>query len=107
MATAQPWTAAAGGVSLTVRLTPKGGRDSIDGIALLADGKEVLKARVTAAPSEGDANEALVRLLAKMLGVPARDVALVAGATARIKRLTVAGDGPTLVAALEKLARSR
>ena len=37
-----------------------------------------------------------MRLLAKALGVPPRDVALVAGATARIKRLTIAGDGPTL-----------
>jgi hypothetical protein len=31
-------------------------------------------------------------------------VSLQAGATARIKRLSIAGDGPTLVAALEKSA---
>lgn len=94
----------AGGVALSVRLTPKGGRDGIDGIELLADGRSALKVRVRAAPSEGEANAALIRLLAKAVGVPPRDVALSAGVTARIKRLTIAGDGPTLIAALEKIA---
>jgi uncharacterized protein len=104
MIVARPWSAMAGGVALVVRLTPKGGRDCIDGIETLADGRSVLKVRVRAAPSEGEANAALVRLLAKAVGVPPRDVALSAGATARIKRLTITGDGPTLIAALEKIA---
>ena len=104
MAAARPWSAVAGGVALAVRLTPKGGRDAIDGIELLADGRSVLKVRVRAAPSEGEANDALIRLIAKAVGVPPRDVTLTAGATARIKRLTIAGDPPTLIAALEKIA---
>ena len=102
-----PWTLATAGIALSVRLTPKGGRDGIDGIEILGDGRPVLKARVRAAPSEGEANEALCRLIAKAAGVPPRDVALVAGATARIKRLAIAGDGPTLIAALEKVVASR
>ena len=102
-----PWAVVAGGIVLSVRLTPKGGRDAIDGIEQLADGRSVLKARVRAAPSEGEANEALCRMLAKALGVPPRDVALSAGASARIKRLVVTGHGPTLVAALEKLCASK
>jgi uncharacterized protein len=93
-----------GGVALAVRLTPKGGRDAIDGIAHLADGRSVLKVRVRATPSEGEANAALLRLIAKAAGVPPRDVALTAGATARIKQLAISGDGPTLIAALEKIA---
>jgi uncharacterized protein YggU (UPF0235/DUF167 family) len=100
---ARPWSAIAGGVALSVRLTPKGGRDAIEGIEQLADGRSFLKARVRVAPSEGEANAALVRLIAKAAGVPPRDVALTAGTTARIKRLTIAGDGPTLIAALEKI----
>jgi uncharacterized protein len=98
-----PWHKADGGVALTVRLTPKGGRDSIDGMALLADGRSVLKVRVAAAPSGGEANAALIRLIARTLSVPPRDVRLAAGAAARVKRLIVAGDGPTLIAALEKI----
>ena len=106
MALVRPWSAVAGGVALVVRLTPKGGRDAIDGIENLADGRAILKVRVRAAPSEGEANEALCRLIAKAIGVPPRDVALVAGATARIKRLTISGDSPTLLAALEKIVET-
>ena len=98
----RPWRIAEGGVTLAVRLTPKGGRDDFDGIERLADGTVVLKARVRAAPTEGEANVALVRLIAKAVGVPPTHVALVGGATARIKRLSIAGDGPSLLAALEK-----
>lgn len=99
-----PWTLARNGVIVSVRLTPKGGRDAIDGIDRLADGRAVLKARVRAAPSEGEANDALCRLIAKAAGVPPRDVTLAAGATGRVKRLIISGDGPTLIAALEKIA---
>ncbi len=100
----RPWAASASDIALTVRLTPKGGRDAIDGIETLADGRSVLKARVRATPSEGEANTALCRLIAKALGVPPRDVTLIAGATGRIKRLAIAGDPPTLIVALEKIA---
>jgi hypothetical protein len=64
----RPWVAAADGLVLTVRLTPKGGRDSVDGIEDTGDGRAVLKVRVRAAPSDGDANDALVRLIAKRSG---------------------------------------
>ena len=79
----------------------------IDGIETLSDGRAVLKIRVRATPSKGEANAALVKLIATAVGVPPRDVSLVAGATTRIKRLVVSGDGPTLVAALEKIAAPR
>jgi uncharacterized protein YggU (UPF0235/DUF167 family) len=100
----RPWTIAAGGLSVVVRLTPRGGRDAIEGVEQRADGQCVLKARVRAAPTEGEANDALIALLAQAAGLPPRDVALVSGATARIKRLTIAGHGPTLAAVLEKIS---
>jgi uncharacterized protein len=100
---ARPWAVQGGGVVLTVRLTPRGGRDAIDGIEVLSDGRCVLKARVRAPASEGEANAELIRLIARALGVAPRNVALAAGATARIKRLTVAGEGAAIVATLEKI----
>ncbi|HMK78268.1 MAG TPA: DUF167 family protein [Xanthobacteraceae bacterium] len=100
------WTLAPDGLQVAVRLTPKGGRDSIDGIETLADGRAVLKARVRAAPSEGEANAALGRVLARALDVPSRDVTIVGGATSRIKRVKVIGDAAQLAAALEKIARA-
>jgi uncharacterized protein len=101
------WSAAQNGVYITLRLTPKGGRDSIDGIEAMSDGRSVLKARVRAAPHEGAANEALAALLAKSLSVPPRSVAIVGGATSRIKRVHVVGDAVVLTAKLEKLAAAR
>ena len=99
----QPWSLTAGGVMLLVRLTPRGGRDAIEGIEPLADGRRVLKARVRAAASEGAANAALIALIVKALGVAQRDVQVVAGATARVKRVRVAGADAALVARLEKI----
>lgn len=98
---AVPWSAAADGIVLYVRLTPKGGRDAIDGIERMADGRAVLKVRVRAAPSDGEANDALVRLIARALGVPNRAVELIAGATSRVKRLRVSGDVAALTVRLQ------
>ena len=101
---ARPWAVTPAGLLVVVRLTPRGGRDAIDGIEQRADGQCVLKARVRSAATEGEANAALVALLARAVHVPSRDVALVGGATARIKRLTIAGHGPTIAKVLEKAA---
>jgi uncharacterized protein YggU (UPF0235/DUF167 family) len=100
---AVPWTASSSGLSVTIRLTPKGGRDALDGIETLSDGRPVLKARVRAAPTEGEANAALLSLVAKTLDVPRRTVTLAAGDTARIKRIAIAGDGAALAARLQHI----
>jgi uncharacterized protein (TIGR00251 family) len=101
---ARPWTETPEGVLVMVRLTPKGGRDAIEGIETLSDGRAVMRARVRALPMDGEANAALCRLLAKALGIPPRNVALVGGATSRIKRVKVVGDPRALTAGLEKIA---
>jgi uncharacterized protein YggU (UPF0235/DUF167 family) len=75
-----------GEVRIPVRVTPRGGRDSIDGVR---DGR--LLVRVAAAPADGLANEAVLRLVAEAAGVPRRAVRLVAGATGR--RKLVSADG--------------
>jgi len=91
-------------VQVDVRLTPRGGRDAVDGVEMLANGRAILKIRVRAAPNGGEANGALMRLVAKSLGVAPSQVRLLSGTTGRIKRLVIAGDGGALVAALEKIA---
>ncbi len=101
------FAAAPDGLIVTVRLTPKGGRDAIDGLDTLSDGNTVLKARVRAAPHEGAANDALCRLLAKAAGVPPRNVEIESGATSRIKRVKIVGDAQVLRATLEKIATAR
>lgn len=101
------FAAAPDGLIVTVRLTPKGGRDAIDGIETLSDGNTVLKARVRAAPHEGAANDALCRLLAKAAGVPPRNVEIASGAASRIKRVKIVGETRALRTALEKIADAR
>jgi len=97
---ARPWSLARDGVIVTVRLTPKGGRDAVDGAETLADGNTVLKVRVRAAPHECAANDALCRVLAKALGVPPSRVEIAGGAMSRIKRVKIVGDTAALAAAL-------
>jgi uncharacterized protein (TIGR00251 family) len=102
MADDRPWSVVADGIMIAIRLTPKGGRDAIERIDRLADGRTVVKARVRAAPSEGAANAALIRLIAETLDTPARNVSLASGATARVKRVKILGNGKALAAALSR-----
>jgi hypothetical protein len=81
-----------GGVRVAVRLTPKGRRDAIEGLADTADGGAEVKASVTAVPEDGKANRALVKLLSKSWGVAKTDIAIVAGATDRHKVLSLTCD---------------
>ena len=65
-----PWRYSTDGISIALRVTPRGGRDEIDGIETLADGRSVVKLRVRALAEGGGANRAVTELLAKALGVP-------------------------------------
>ncbi len=103
----QPWRATPEGVVVSCRLTPKGGRDAIDGAAQLADGTCVLKARVRSAPEAGEANKALCALLAERLGAPASGARVVAGSKSRLKQVAISGDPAALVARLEALLAIR
>ena len=99
-----PWFATADGVVVTVRLTPRGRHDAVEGVDCLADGRRVLKVRVRAAPTGGQANAGLKQLLANLLGVAASRIEIVAGASARIKRVQIAGNATALAAALARLS---
>jgi uncharacterized protein YggU (UPF0235/DUF167 family) len=101
------FTPSENGATLHVRLTPKGGRDALEGMDTLANGQGVLKARVRAVPEGGNANDALIALLAKSLGIPASRVKIISGATSRHKALALEGDPAELAASLDLLARGR
>jgi uncharacterized protein (TIGR00251 family) len=78
-------------VRLAVRLTPRGGRDRVEGWARDSAGRPHLKVRVAAPPVDGQANTALVRLIARTLDLPARAVRIASGETARIKQVEIDG----------------
>lgn len=102
---ARPWTQTPDGVVLDIRVTPRSSREAIEGLERRADGRMVLKVRLCAAPVEGEANEALRRLMGKALGVAPRQVEIAAGSTGRLKRLRIAGDPNNLAATLERLTK--
>lgn len=91
-----PWSARDGGLLVEIRLTPRAAMDRIDRIETLADGLPVLKARVRAVPEKGLANEALLKLLTKTLGLPASRARLISGDTARRKSILLEGDPEVL-----------
>lgn len=85
-----PWRSEAGCVIVRVRLTPKSSKDAVLGIEPTAEGP-ALKARVRAAPADGDANAALLRLLADWLGVAQSSLRLSKGGKSRVKSVEITG----------------
>jgi uncharacterized protein (TIGR00251 family) len=74
------------GIRITIRATPRSGRESIEPGA-----GGVFLVRVTAPPDEGKANAAVCRVVADALGVPKSAVTVVRGHTARTKTLEIDG----------------
>jgi uncharacterized protein (TIGR00251 family) len=102
-----PWRYSTAGISVALRVTPRGGRDGIDGIETLANGRNVMKVRVRAIAEGGEANRAVTELLAEALGVPKAKVRLLSGATSRLKQIAVDGDPKSLGEALRVLTSAK
>jgi uncharacterized protein (TIGR00251 family) len=77
-------------ITFEVRVAPRASRNRIVGVQ---DG--VLKVALTAPPVDGAANEALIKLLAKQLGVSKSAVEIVRGERGRAKVLRVHGADPS------------
>jgi uncharacterized protein len=74
-------------VRLAIRLTPRARREQIEGTAA-----GMLKVSVMAPPVDNEANEALLRLLAKHFRLPRQSLSITGGAKSRGKIIRVAGD---------------
>jgi uncharacterized protein len=101
--TTKPYSAVPGGVRLAVRLTPRSGRDALDGTGVDAQGRPVLLVRLAAPPVEGAANEALVAFLADLLDLRKKDVTIRSGQTSRTKIVSLAGDPDALLVRLSRV----
>lgn len=102
----EPWRYGADGLSLAVRVTPRGGRDAIDGIEVRSDGRSVLALRVRAIADGGEANKAVIALLAGALKVPKARVRLLSGVTSRQKQIAIDGDAALLATALRGMVKA-
>jgi len=70
---------------VSVRVSPRSSKNA------LTWEEGMLKARITAPPVDGAANEALVALLAAQLDLPRRAITIVRGANSRQKTVEIAG----------------
>ncbi len=102
-----PFTAADGGVRVALRVTPKAPRPGIAGVGLDAAGRPFLRVRVDAAPADGKANAAVVKLLAAAWDVPRSRIRIASGAKDRRKTLHVAGETEALLERLGNWFASR
>jgi uncharacterized protein (TIGR00251 family) len=92
------WALRDDGIHIAVRVTPRAGRE------VLGPGTaEHFAARIAAPPVDGAANAALVALVARAFGVAKGAVTVIAGETARLKRLRIAGDSAALAAVANTL----
>ena len=74
---------------LEVRVTPRSAKPGIGRWRAGANGREELEVRVAEAPTDGAANEAVVKLLAKALGISRSEVSIIAGHASRHKRVAI------------------
>lgn len=84
-----PWQEKNNHVLLRVRVTPRGGKDAVEGKEQLADGSQVLKVRTRMAPQDGEATDSVRRILAKALEISHSYIHLESGATSRVKLFLV------------------
>lgn len=86
---------------MAVRVAPKAARNAVGGRS--ADGSAI-KVSVTAAPEDGKANAAVIKLLSKAWKLPKSDVSVTKGTASRDKVLHVAGDTDTIMKRLRAWA---
>ena len=77
---------------IAIRVTPRSAKPGIGGWRAGADGRDELEVRVAEAPADGAANEAVIKLLAKALGVSRSELSIISGATSRHKRVEIPFD---------------
>jgi uncharacterized protein (TIGR00251 family) len=72
---------------VAVRVTPRSAKPGIGEWKSDPAGRTYLEVRVAAAPTDGAANDEVIKLLAKALCLPKSSMAIVSGQTARLKRI--------------------
>ena len=103
---AEPFRLEAGRLLVALKVQPGAGATALAGIEALADGRRVLKIKVTAPPEDGKANAAVIKLLAKAWKLPKGRLTIVAGQRSRLKTLEIAEADTALLRRLRREAAS-
>ncbi len=91
------------GARLFLRASPGAKADAIDGLWRGGDGEVRLAVKVAAPPDKGRANAAILKLLAKALGLPKSALTVSAGETSRLKAVDIRAEKTALARALKRL----
>lgn len=89
--------------TLACKVTPKSGKDQIVGRLVNSDGSVEVCVRVIAPPDKGKANKAVIKLLAKELGVPKTSLEVARGETSHHKLISLDCDQAHIATWLENL----
>lgn len=92
-------------MAVAVRVTPRAAREGVEGLVDTGGGRQALAVRVRAAPSDGAANDAVARVLAKALDLPGRAVTLMTGASARLKQYRLEGPADEITMRLARIVK--
>jgi uncharacterized protein (TIGR00251 family) len=77
------------GLFLHLRATPKAGRDEVTGLVVNAAGQVALAIKVSKPADKGQANDAVIVILAKAIGISKSSLRLASGETSRDKVVEV------------------
>jgi len=99
----KPYRETEEGLAVFIKITPKSSKDAIEGCFEASDGVWCLKVRVRAQPEKGRANKALIKLMAKQLGVPQSSLTIITGTKDRNKTLLAKGEKQPIKLSISRL----
>jgi len=97
-----PFSVVDGSLKLRLRVTPKAARSAIGDVVADGQGCGVLKVAVTAIPEKGNANTAVIALLAKSWKLRKSDIEVVRGASQRTKTILIRNGDQALATRLDR-----
>lgn len=99
------------GIVLVVRVSPNASKEGIGGLWQGADAgnravEMALQVKVRAQPQDGQANKAVIAVIAKALGVPRSSLSIISGPKDRLKQVLIEGEPSILEPAIRELISS-
>jgi uncharacterized protein (TIGR00251 family) len=81
-----PISTSASGISFKIKVHPRGKKNAITGVI-----GDALKVSVTAPPTDGKANQAVIEFFADFFAIPRSSVTIASGDTGRLKLIRISG----------------
>lgn len=90
------------GIRVALRVTPGASLNSFVGVTEIEDGKHALKMSVTAVAKNGEANDAVIKLISRVWDIPKSQITIIKGQTGRNKIVHILGNPEELISRISK-----